>query len=69
MLSDNPESRVFKIDDGYSVPLTVIVDEDGLHLSQEDYQDMTDEVTASWDQVMGLLDILNNLESYFNVRH
>jgi hypothetical protein len=69
MLSDHPESRVFKIDDGYSVPLTVIVDEDGLHLSQEDYQDMTDEVTASWDQVMGLLDILNNLESYFHVRH
>lgn len=68
-LPDYPDQRVFQIDDGYSVPLTVIVDEDGLHITQEDYQDMTDEVNASWDQVLGLIDILNNLESYFNVRH
>lgn len=66
---DYPETRVFEIHDGDTVPVTVMVDEDGLHITQEDYQDMTDEIKLSWGQVLGLLDIIEKVEGQFDARH
>lgn len=64
------ESLMFALDDGQTVPLTVIIDGDGVHISQDDYQAYTDEITISWQQMFGLFQVLENIEGMFSdVRH
>lgn len=70
LLKDEVTSRIFEIDDGDSIPLVLIVDAEGFHLTQTDNVGYEDHVSLSWSHVMGLIEVIENLEGQTDhVRH
>ena len=70
MIKAEENSRMFEIDDEDSIPLVVIVDADGFHITQSDYSGYEDQVSLSWSHIMGLLEIIDKLEGPTDhVRH
>ena len=70
MIKDKAASRTFEIDDGDSIPLVLIVDAEGFHITQSDYSGYEDQISLSWSHIMGLLEIIDKLEGPTDhVRH
>lgn len=70
MINDKDTSRTFEIDDGESIPLIMIVDDEGFHITQVDYSGYGDHISLSWSHIMGLLEIIDKLEGPTDyVRH
>lgn len=63
--------RSFEIDDGDSLPIVVLVDTEGFHLTQTDNMGLEDHISLSWSHIMGLLEMIETLEegTTRNVRH
>lgn len=61
--------RTFEIDDGESIPITVIVDAEGFHITQTDNMGLEDNISLSWAHLEGLFELTDKLESMVNVRH
>jgi hypothetical protein len=61
--------RTFELDDGETLPLTVIVDSDGFHITQTDNMGIEDHLSLSWAHLMGLFELTEKMESQFHVRH
>jgi hypothetical protein len=61
--------RIFEIDDGDTLPITVIVDADGFHITQQDNMGLEDHISLSWTHLMGLFELTDKLESMIHVRH
>jgi hypothetical protein len=61
---------MFEIDDGEVLPLVLIVDEEGFHITQTDNIGYEDQISLSWSHVMGLLEVIDKLEGQTDyVRH
>ena len=70
LIKDKETSRTFEIDDGESIPLIMIVDAEGFHITQSDYSGYEDQISLSWSHIMGLLEIIDKLEGPTDyVRH
>lgn len=70
MIKAEENSRTFEIDDEDSIPLVLIVDADGFHITQTDYSGYEDQISLSWSHIMGLLEIIDKLEGPTDhVRH
>ena len=70
MIKADENSRTFEIDDGNAIPLVLIVDADGFHITQSDYSGYEDQISLSWSHIMGLLEIIDKLEGPTDhVRH
>lgn len=63
--------RSFEIDDGDSLPIVILVDTEGFHLTQTDNMGLEDHISLSWSHIMGLLEMIETLEegTTRNVRH
>tara|TARA_B110000093_G_scaffold182773_1_gene230364 strand:+ start:2793 stop:3005 length:213 start_codon:yes stop_codon:yes gene_type:complete len=60
----------FELDDGQNMPVTVIVDTDGFHITQQDYEGYEDHISLSWHNLTGLFKIVERIEGMFkNGRH
>ena len=57
--------NIFEIDDGDTMPITIIVDRDGFHLTQPDYNHGDDQISLSWEQLMGLIEVVERTEGMF----
>jgi hypothetical protein len=70
LIKAEENSRTFEIDDEDSIPLVLIVDADGFHITQTDYSGYEDQISLSWSHIMGLLEIIDKLEGPTDhVRH
>ena len=63
--------RSFEIDDGDSLPIVILVDTEGFHLTQTDNMGLEDHISLSWSHIMGLLEMIETLDegTTKNVRH
>jgi len=63
--------RSFEIDDGDTLPIVVLVDTEGFHLTQTDNMGLEDHMSLSWSHIMGLLEMIETLDegTTKNVRH
>ena len=62
--------KIYEVDDGDTLPLTVIVDAEGFHITQQDNMGIEDNISLSWSHLMGIFEIVEKLEGSFkNVRH
>lgn len=62
--------NIYEIDDGDTMPITIMVDPDGFHLTQPDYNHGDDHISMSWEQLMGLFEVVEKIEGmYQNGRH
>jgi hypothetical protein len=63
--------RSFDLDDGDTLPIVVLVDPEGFHLTQTDNMGLEDHVSLSWSHIMGLLELIETLDegTTKNVRH
>lgn len=62
--------NIYEIDDGDTMPITIMVDPDGFHLTQPDYNHGDDHISMSWEQLMGLFEVVERIEGmYQNGRH
>jgi len=69
LIEPNFKQRTYEIDDGQSMPITVIVDEDGFHLTQTDNMGLEDNLSLSWDHLLGLIELTEKVMENFYVRH
>ena len=63
--------RSFEIDDGDTLPIVILVDTEGFHLTQTDNMGLEDHISLSWSPIMGLLEMIETLDegTTKNVRH
>lgn len=63
--------RSFEIDDGDTLPIVILVDTEGFHLTQTDNMGLEDHISLSWSHIMGLLEMIETLDegTTKNVRH
>jgi len=57
--------NIYEIDDGETMPITIMVDPDGFHLTQPDYSWGDDHITITWTQLMGLFEVVEKIEGMF----
>lgn len=57
--------NIYEIDDGETMPITIMVDPDGFHLTQPDYSWGDDHITITWTQLMGLFEVFEKIEGMF----
>lgn len=64
------EPHIYEIDDQESLPITVIVDAEGFHLTQTDNMGLEDHISLSWSHLSGIFEITQKIEGMFkHVRH
>jgi len=57
--------NIYEIDDGETMPITIMVDPEGFHLTQPDYSWGDDHITITWTQLMGLFEVVEKIEGMF----
>jgi hypothetical protein len=56
----------FELNDGENMPVTVIVDTEGFHITQQDYEGFEDHISLSWTQMTGLFEIVERIEGMYS---
>ena len=60
------DHNCFELDDEENMPVTIIVDTEGFHITQQDYQGFEDHISLSWIQMAGLYEIVERIEGMYS---